>query len=163
MGASGALVMALAKRRLSWALLRQAMDTTARLSAFVIFILIGARVFSLTFYGVNGHVWVEHLLTSLPGGQIGFLVFVKSASPRGLGVGSGRKRAPVSSRLRHFSEAAAWPYSAAAESLSGSLGEGAVGGDAVLASPSSSTAISASRIGLRRASPSTLRPNLSFT
>ena len=44
----------------------------------MIFILIGARVFSLTFYGVNGHVWVEHLLTSLPGGQIGFLVFVNA-------------------------------------------------------------------------------------
>ena len=40
------------------------------------FILIGARVFSLTFYGVNGHVWVEHLLTSLPGGQLGFLIVV---------------------------------------------------------------------------------------
>ena len=33
-------------------------------------------MFSLTFYGVNGHVWVEHLLTSLPGGQVGFLIFV---------------------------------------------------------------------------------------
>ena len=42
----------------------------------MVFILVGARVFSLTFYGVNGHVWVEHLLTSLPGGQIGFLIFV---------------------------------------------------------------------------------------
>ena len=50
--------------------------STAKLSAFVVFILIGARIFSLTFYGVNGHVWVEHLLTSLPGGQVGFLVFV---------------------------------------------------------------------------------------
>jgi TRAP-type mannitol/chloroaromatic compound transport system permease large subunit len=35
-------------------------------------------VFSLTFYGVNGHVWVEHLLTSLPGGQVGFLLFVNA-------------------------------------------------------------------------------------
>jgi hypothetical protein len=42
----------------------------------VLFILIGARIFSLTFYGVNGHIWVEHLLTSLPGGQTGFLMFV---------------------------------------------------------------------------------------
>ena len=42
----------------------------------MVFILIGARVFSLTFYGVSGHVWVEHLLTSLPGGQIGFLIIV---------------------------------------------------------------------------------------
>jgi TRAP-type mannitol/chloroaromatic compound transport system permease large subunit len=76
MGATGALVMALARRRLSFKLTRQAMESTAKLSTFVVFILIGARVFSLTFYGVNGHVWVEHLLTSLPGGQIGFLVVV---------------------------------------------------------------------------------------
>jgi tripartite ATP-independent transporter DctM subunit len=76
MGATGALVMALARRRLSLKLLRQAMESTAKLSTFVVFILIGARVFSLTFYGVNGHVWVEHLLTSLPGGQLGFLIVV---------------------------------------------------------------------------------------
>jgi TRAP-type mannitol/chloroaromatic compound transport system permease large subunit len=76
MGAAGALVMALARRRLSLGLTRQAMETTAKLSTFVVFILIGARVFSLTFYGVNGHVWVEHLLTSLPGGQLGFLIVV---------------------------------------------------------------------------------------
>jgi TRAP-type mannitol/chloroaromatic compound transport system permease large subunit len=76
MGASGALIMALARNRLSWKLLRQAMDTTAKLTAFVVFILVGARVFSLTFYGVNGHVWVEHLLSNLPGGQIGFLIVV---------------------------------------------------------------------------------------
>jgi TRAP-type mannitol/chloroaromatic compound transport system permease large subunit len=76
MGATGALVMALARRRLSFKLTRQAMETTAKLSTFVVFILIGARVFSLTFYGVNGHVWVEHLLTSLPGGQLGFLIAV---------------------------------------------------------------------------------------
>ena len=68
--------MALARRRLSFPLLKQAMNTTAKLSTFVVFILVGARVFSLTFYGVNGHVWVEHLLTSLPGGQLGFLIVV---------------------------------------------------------------------------------------
>jgi TRAP-type mannitol/chloroaromatic compound transport system permease large subunit len=76
MGATGALIMALARRRLSWKLVKQAMDTTAKLSTFVVFILLGARVFSLTFYGVNGHVWVEHLLTALPGGQLGFLIVV---------------------------------------------------------------------------------------
>ena len=76
MGAAGALILAVAKRRLSWDLLRQATESTAKLSAFVVFILVGARVFSLTFYGVSGHVWVEHLLTSLPGGQTGFLIFV---------------------------------------------------------------------------------------
>ena len=76
MGASGALIMALARGRISWKLLKQAMDTTAKLSTFVVFILLGARVFSLTFYGVNGHVWVEHLLLHLPGGQLGFLIVV---------------------------------------------------------------------------------------
>src|SRR6266852_608673 len=78
MGATGALILGAAKRRLSWDLIRQATESTAKLSAFVVFILVGARVFSLTFYGVNGHVWVEHLLTSLPGGQIGFLIFVNA-------------------------------------------------------------------------------------
>src|SRR5467141_23788 len=78
MGATGALILGAAKRRLSWDLVRQATESTAKLSAFVVFILVGARVFSLTFYGVNGHVWVEHLLTSLPGGQIGFLIFVNA-------------------------------------------------------------------------------------
>src|SRR5204863_8375351 len=48
MGATGALVMALARRRLTLPLLSQALDSTARISAFVLFILIGARVFSLT-------------------------------------------------------------------------------------------------------------------
>src|SRR5436305_3156375 len=78
MGASGALILGAVKRRLTWDLVRQAIESTAKLAAFVIFILIGARVFSLTFYGVSGHIWVEHLLTSLPGGQIGFLLFVNA-------------------------------------------------------------------------------------
>lgn len=76
MGAVGALVMAAAKGRLTLDVVRGALTSTTRLSAFVLFILIGARVFSLTFYGVNGHVWVEHLLTALPGGEIGFLIAV---------------------------------------------------------------------------------------
>ncbi|MBB4041682.1 tripartite ATP-independent transporter DctM subunit [Microvirga flocculans] len=83
MGALGSVILAAVKRKLdnnpsrfNWTLVRQATEATAKLSAFVLFILIGARVFSLTFYGVNGHIWVEHLLTSLPGGQVGFLVVV---------------------------------------------------------------------------------------
>jgi len=78
MGATGALVLAFLKRRLTFDLTRQAAESTAKLSAFVVFILIGARVFSLTFYGVDGHKWVEELLVSLPGGQVGFLVFVNA-------------------------------------------------------------------------------------
>jgi TRAP-type mannitol/chloroaromatic compound transport system permease large subunit len=76
MGASGALIMAIARKRLSFDLLKQAMSTTAKLTTFVVFILVGARIFSLTFYGVDGHRWVEHLLSDLPGGQIGFLIVV---------------------------------------------------------------------------------------
>ncbi|HZW47391.1 MAG TPA: TRAP transporter large permease subunit, partial [Microvirga sp.] len=83
MGALGSVILAAMKRRLdnnpnrfNLTIIRQATEATAKLSAFVLFILIGARVFSLTFYGVNGHIWVEHLLTSLPGGQVGFLIVV---------------------------------------------------------------------------------------
>jgi TRAP-type mannitol/chloroaromatic compound transport system permease large subunit len=52
------------------------MASTMRITAMVVYILIGARVFSLVFQGVGGKVWIEDLLTSLPGGQLGFLVFV---------------------------------------------------------------------------------------
>ncbi|MBB3288284.1 MULTISPECIES: TRAP transporter large permease subunit [unclassified Rhizobium] len=76
MGAVGALIMAAAKGRLNMEVIRSALTSTTRLSAFVLFILIGSRVFSLTFYGVNGHLWVEHLLVSLPGGKVGFLIAV---------------------------------------------------------------------------------------
>jgi tripartite ATP-independent transporter DctM subunit len=76
MGATGALAMALARRRLSFSRLPHAMKTTPKLTSFVVFILVGARVFSLTFYGVDGHLWVEHLLLNLPGGQLGFLIVV---------------------------------------------------------------------------------------
>src|SRR5260221_5254800 len=76
MGASGAIIMALIKRRLDWKLLRQAVEYTANMTSFVIFILIGSTVFSLVFRGVNGDLWVEHLLTGLPGGALGFLIVV---------------------------------------------------------------------------------------
>lgn len=76
MGAAGALALALFKKRLDFGGLREALLSTTRLSAFVMFILIGARVFGLTFYGVNGDRWIEELLLSLPGGQMGFLVTV---------------------------------------------------------------------------------------
>jgi tripartite ATP-independent transporter DctM subunit len=76
MGAAGALVLALMKKRLSLDLLKQAMDSTTRLTSFVIFILIGSTVFSLVFRGMDGDTWVEHLLSGLPGGQLGFLIVV---------------------------------------------------------------------------------------
>ena len=76
MGAVGSLFLAAMKNRLNLTVIKGALAATTRLSAFVMFILIGARVFSLTFYGVEGHKWVEHLLVGLPGGQTGFLIIV---------------------------------------------------------------------------------------
>ena len=76
MGAVGAVVLAMINGRFTWKLMREAMSNTMRITAMVIFILIGATVFSLVFQGVDGSVWIEHLLSHLPGGQTGFLVFV---------------------------------------------------------------------------------------
>jgi len=76
MGALGAFIMAMARKRLSLSLLKQALNTTTKLASFVVFILVGSTVFSLVFQGVDGPKWVEHLLSSLPGGQLGFLIVV---------------------------------------------------------------------------------------
>jgi len=76
MGAVGAIVLTALHRRLSYDLLQQGMATTMRITSMVIFILIGSSCFSLVFRGVDGDLWIEHLLTSLPGGTVGFLIVV---------------------------------------------------------------------------------------
>lgn len=76
MGAVGAIVLAWFHKRLTWPLVREGMETTMRITAMVIFILLGSTVFSLVFQGVDGGHWIEHLLSGLPGGQTGFLIFV---------------------------------------------------------------------------------------
>lgn len=76
MGAVGAILMALVRGRLSLDLLKQAMDTTTKLTCFVVFILVGSTIFGLTFRAVDGDLWVEHLLIGLPGGEMGFLIIV---------------------------------------------------------------------------------------
>lgn len=76
MGVVGALLLALLNRRLSFPVLYAAMEGTAKLTAFVIFILIGSTLFSLVFRGVDGDLWVEGFLTGLPGGEVGFILFV---------------------------------------------------------------------------------------
>jgi TRAP-type mannitol/chloroaromatic compound transport system permease large subunit len=78
MGAAGALIMAWARRRLTFPVLAQALASTSRLSVFVLFILIGSTVFAFTFNAADGHIWVEHLFDKLPGGELGFLIFVAS-------------------------------------------------------------------------------------
>ena len=76
MGSVGSIVLAILHRRFSLPLLWSAMDQTMRITAMVLFILVGATVFSLVFQGVNGGRWIEHLLSGIPGGQLGFLIFV---------------------------------------------------------------------------------------
>jgi GntP family gluconate:H+ symporter len=76
MGAAGAVLMAVARKRLGGSLLRQALDASMRLSIFVIFILIGSTIFALTFQAIDGPIWVTALFAELPGGELGFLLFV---------------------------------------------------------------------------------------
>ena len=78
MGVVGAMLLALFYGTLTWKLLYEGMASTMRLTAMVVYILIGSRVFSLVFQGVGGKVWIEDLLIALPGGQIGFLIFVNA-------------------------------------------------------------------------------------
>ncbi|HAF56485.1 MAG TPA: C4-dicarboxylate ABC transporter [Thauera sp.] len=78
MGAVGGMIMALMRGKLDMPLLKHALESTARLSCFVLFILIGSTIFSFTFTAVDGQIWVEHLFDKLPGGEIGFLVFVNT-------------------------------------------------------------------------------------
>jgi len=76
MGSVGALILAAMNKRLEKPLVWDAMTSTMRINAMVIFILIGSTVFGLAFRGVDGDLWIEHLLSSLPGGQVGFLIVV---------------------------------------------------------------------------------------
>jgi tripartite ATP-independent transporter DctM subunit len=76
MGALGAFVLAAIHKRLTLDVIKDAIAGTMRITAMVVFILIGSRVFSLVFQGVDGGIWIEHMLTGLPGGQAGFLIVV---------------------------------------------------------------------------------------
>lgn len=76
LGVVGAMALAAINRRFTWPLIRQGMESTMRITAMVVFILIGSTVFSLVFQGMDGGRWIEHLLSGLPGGAIGFLIFV---------------------------------------------------------------------------------------
>lgn len=78
MGATGALLLALIRRRLTWPNLQLALGQTARLTCFVLFVLIGSSLFSLVFRALGGDLWVEHLFGNLPGGEIGFLLAVNT-------------------------------------------------------------------------------------
>ena len=76
MGAAGSVLLAASQGRLTRGVLAGAALRTAKLSCFVIFILIGSTIFSHTFAAMNGNAWVEGLFAHLPGGATGFLVVV---------------------------------------------------------------------------------------
>lgn len=76
MGAAGALLLAGLKGRLNRTMLDEALQTTARLTCFVLFILIGSSLFSLVFRALDGDIWVEELFAHIPGGALGFLLIV---------------------------------------------------------------------------------------
>lgn len=78
MGALGAFVLAAIHGRLNWQIIKEGMTNTMRITAMVVFILIGSRVFSLVFQGVDGGIWIEGMLSNLPGGQVGFLLAVNA-------------------------------------------------------------------------------------
>jgi tripartite ATP-independent transporter DctM subunit len=76
MGAVGAVILAWLRRRLDMRVLREALDASAKLTTFVMFVLIGSTVFALVFRAVDGDLWVEHLFSLVPGGAWGFLLVV---------------------------------------------------------------------------------------
>ncbi len=73
-GAVGAMGLAATRRRLTWKVLRESAEETARLTTMVIFLLIGSTAFALVFRGLYGDIWIEQILTNLPGGVIGLLI-----------------------------------------------------------------------------------------
>jgi len=75
-GAMGAFLLAIGKRRLSMRDLFEAVKSTMFVSAMVFTILIGATIFSLVFRGLGGEELLEALLTSLPGGLVGAVIFI---------------------------------------------------------------------------------------
>jgi tripartite ATP-independent transporter DctM subunit len=75
-GGMGALLLALSRREISLARLRDVMQATLKISSMVFLILIGASVFSLVFRGFGGDDGVHAILESLPGGVVGAVILV---------------------------------------------------------------------------------------
>ena len=75
-GGMGALLLALSRRELNLARLREVMQSTLRISSMVFLILIGASVFSLVFRGYGGDDGVRAILEALPGGVVGAVIVV---------------------------------------------------------------------------------------
>ncbi len=79
LGAAGAMLLAALNKRLTRKALRKTMEETAKLTSMVMMLLIASTVFALIFRGLDGGIWIENLLTNLPGGVIGFLIVANLA------------------------------------------------------------------------------------
>jgi tripartite ATP-independent transporter DctM subunit len=75
-GGMGALLLALSRREISLARLRDIMQATLKISSMVFLILIGASLFSLVFRGFGGDDGVHAVLEALPGGVAGAVIVV---------------------------------------------------------------------------------------
>ncbi len=79
LGALGALILAMLNKRLTRRALQDSVESTARLTCMIMMLLIGSTAFALVFRGINGDLWIEHLLTNLPGGKVGLIVVTNVA------------------------------------------------------------------------------------
>ena len=79
LGAVGAMILAKINGRLTMQAVRETMEYTTKLTSMVVFLLIGSTAFALVFRGLSGDLWIEDLLTGLPGGKIGLLIVANLA------------------------------------------------------------------------------------
>ena len=76
MGALGALLIVLVSRKLNLQVLRETMKTTINVNSMIMLILFGSRTFSITFRGLNGDDLIDRMLSSIPGGFWGTIIFL---------------------------------------------------------------------------------------
>ncbi|MCA8962552.1 MAG: TRAP transporter large permease subunit, partial [Planctomycetes bacterium] len=79
LGAVGAMLLGLLSRRLTWKRLTATARATTQLTSMVLFLLVGSTAFTLVFRGFDGDLWVEEMLTQLPGGFVGAIIIANLA------------------------------------------------------------------------------------
>ena len=78
-GSIGAILLAAARGRMSMNVVRESCVGATKLTTMVMFLLIGSTAFALVFRGLYGDIWIEDLLTNLPGGKVGLLLVANLA------------------------------------------------------------------------------------
>ena len=75
-GALGAMLLALLRRRLSFAGLKDVLQNTMKTTSYIFALFVGATAFSLVLRGFGGDELIEDALTSLPFGPYGVVVII---------------------------------------------------------------------------------------